>query len=615
MEEELLGKAYDARLMRRLLTYLRPFKVPVAVSLVLLAAQSLTQVAGPLLTKLAIDHYLAPANPRAESPLDPWLAADVRTGLMQIAALYLAAIVLGFLCDFAQTFFMQRTGQLAMFDLRREIAAHLQRLDVAYFDRNPVGRLITRVTTDVDALNEMWTSGLVAVLGDFLALSFVVIAMLRLSPGLTVSILAVLPLVVYATLRFRRAVQHGYRRIRTAIANINSYIQERTSGMAVVQLFNREERSRIEFERINRTHLDAFKDTIEAYGWFYPVVEFLAMLALAMLLSYGGSRIATGALSLGVLAAFFQYGLRFFRPIQDLSEKYNIVQSAMAASERIFKLLDTPVTIASPVRPRPFPEAGGAVEFEHVWFAYEDEDWVLRDVSFRIEPGGTLAVVGHTGAGKTTLVNLLLRFYDVQRGSIRMGGIDIREFALDDLRRHFGLVLQDPHLFTGTIASNILLDDGQPAGEQSREQRERLLEATLEQVNLLDFVRGLPQGTSQPVLERGAGFSTGQKQLLTFARALARNPRFLILDEATSSVDTETEFRVREALERLIEGRTSLVIAHRLSTVQRATRILVMHKGQVRESGSHRELLALRGIYWKLYQLQYQDQEAPAWKT
>jgi ATP-binding cassette subfamily B protein len=607
VEEELLGKAYDGRLMRRLLRYLRPHRAAVAASLGLLLAQSLVQVTGPLLTKLAIDHYLAPSNPPAASPLDPWLAADVRTGLLQISGLYLLAIVIGFLCDFSQTYLMQRTGQLAMLGLRRELMEHLQRLDMSYFDRNPVGRLITRVTTDVDALNEMWSSGLVAVLGDFLALSFVVAAMLRLSPGLTVFMMAVLPLVVMATMRFRRSVQQGFRRIRVAIAGINSYLQEHASGVSVVQLFNREERSRAEFERINRSHMEAFKETVFAHGWFYPLVEFFAMVALALLLSYGGWRIRAGALSLGVLAAFFQYALRFFRPIQDLSEKYNILQSAMAASERVFKLLDTPALVVSPPRARPFPESPAAVEFENVWFAYNDEDWVLRDVSFQLNPGESIAVVGHTGAGKTTLTNLLLRFYDVQRGGIRIGGIDIREFALDDLRRHFGLVLQDPLLFTGTIASNIKLGD--------QAITDGAVQSAAAHVNLLEFVSGLPDGFDHPVRERGSGFSTGQKQLITFARALAHDPRFLILDEATSSVDTETEFRVRDALARLIEGRTSLVIAHRLSTIQRATRILVMHKGQIRESGTHQELLALRGIYWKLYELQYKNQEIPAWKT
>jgi ATP-binding cassette subfamily B multidrug efflux pump len=601
LEEEVLGKAYDTRLMRRLIRYVRPYRTAVVLSLAFLLFQSLVQVVGPLLTKTAIDHYLSKPDHPAASILDRWLAPDVWTGMAQISALYLAAIAIGFLCEFAETYLMQRTGQMAMFDLRRELMEHLQRLDVAYYDRNPVGRLITRVTTDVDALNELWASGLVTILGDLLALGFVFIVMLRLSPGLTMMLLAVMPLVILVTARFRSYVQQSYRQVRVAIARINSYLQEHVSGIAVVQLFNREQRSAAEFERINRDHMEAWIDAIQAYGWFYPVIEFLGMFSLALLLGYAGFRISSGALSFGILVAFFQYGMRVFRPIQDLSERYNVLQSAMAAGERIFKLLDTPVLVTSPAQPRPFPKLPVPVEFDHVWFAYNEEDWVLRDVSFRVEPGETVAVVGHTGAGKTTLTNLLLRMYDIQRGSIRIGGIDIREFALDDLRRYFSVVLQDPYLFTGTVDSNIrlgteLIDDA-------------AVEEASGQVNLLEFVRTLPDQFAHPVRERGSGFSTGQKQLITFARALAHNPRFLILDEATSSVDTETELRVRAALERLVEGRTSLVIAHRLSTIQRASRILVMHKGQLRESGTHQELLAQRGIYWKLYQLQYRDQE------
>ncbi|HEV8147527.1 MAG TPA: ABC transporter ATP-binding protein [Bryobacteraceae bacterium] len=587
--------------MRRLVRYLRPYRGAVALSLAFLLVQSLMQVVGPLLTKLAIDRYLAKSETPSSSPLDVWLSTDLWVGLTQISALYLAALLLMFLCEFTQTYLMARTGQRAMFDLRRELMQHLQRLDVAYYDRNPVGRLMTRVTTDVDALNELWASGLVTILGDFLALGFILIAMLKLSLGMTGLMLLATPLVILITMRFRNYVQQGYRRIRVAIARINTYLQEHVSGIAVLQLFNREARSKEEFERINRDHMEAFKETIHGYGWFYPMVEFVGMLSLAMLLAYGGIRIRSGALTLGVLVAFFQFGLRFFRPIQDLSEKYNVLQSAMAASERVFKLLDVEPRVTSPAKPRDFPETPAAIEFDHVWFAYKNEDWVLRDVSFRIEPGETIAVVGHTGAGKTTLASLLLRFYDIQQGSIRVGGTDIREFALDDLRRHFGVVLQDPYLFTGTVDSNIRLGTASIVDEE--------VERAAEQVNLLEFVRELPHGFAQPVRERGNGFSTGQKQLISFARALAHNPRFLILDEATSSVDTETELRVREALGRLVEGRTSLVIAHRLSTIQRADRIFVMHKGQLRESGTHQELLVQRGIYWTLYQLQYKDQE------
>ncbi len=601
MEEEVLGKAYDSRLMRRLLFYMKPYRVAVTISLVLLLLDSLVQLIGPLLTKLAIDRYLVPASHPTKTIIDRYLSPDAFTGLGQISGIYLITLLLGFLFDFGQTYLMQMTGQKAMFDLRRQLMGHLQTLDVAFFDHNPVGRLVTRVTTDVDVLNDLFASGLVTIIGDLFLLSFVIITMFRLSPGMTLLMLGVMPIVVLVTIQFRRLASQSYRTIRVAIARINAYLQEHVAGMAVLQLFNREKQSYAEFERINRDHMDAYKDSITAYGWFYPTVEFLGMMALAMLLAYGGFRIRQGALTLGVLVAFFQYGLRFFRPIQDLSEKYNILQSAMAASERIFKLLDTQPAIVSPSNTVPIPEEPLSIEFDHVWFAYKDEDWVLKDVSFRIKAGETIAVVGHTGAGKTTLTNILLRFYDIQRGSIRISGIDIRRFDLRSLRQQFGVVLQDPYLFTGTIGGNIRLGTGSITDEQ--------IEKAADQVNLLEFVSTLPERFAQPVRERGNGYSTGQKQLINFARALAHNPRILILDEATSSVDTETELRVREALTRLITGRTSLVIAHRLSTIQRADRILVMHKAELRELGTHQELLTLRGIYWKLYQLQYQEQE------
>jgi ATP-binding cassette subfamily B protein len=601
LEEEVLGKAYDGRLMKRLLTYMKPYRAVVATSLLLLLVDSLLQVIGPLLTKLAVDRYLVPVQHPAHTILDGWLSANPWTGISQLAGLYLTLVVLGFFFDFGQTYLMQWTGQKAMFDLRRQLMAHLQTLDLSYFDKNPVGRLVTRVTTDVDVLNDLFASGLVTIVGDVLMLSFVIVVMFRMSPGMTGFMLAVMPFVVLVTIQFRRSASQSYRRIRVAIAKINAYLQEHVAGIAVLQLFNREEQSKTEFEKINRDHMVAFKDSITAYGWFFPVVEFLGMLALGLLLAYGGFRIRAGALSLGVLVAFFQYGLRFFRPIQDLSEKYNILQGAMAASERVFKLLDTQPTVVSPAATKPFPEGPVDLEFDRVWFAYNDEDWVLRDVSFRAAPGETVAVVGHTGAGKTTLTNLLLRFYDVQKGAIRIGGIDIREFDLMELRRRFGVVLQDPYLFTGTVSSNIRLGTQTISNEKIREASEH--------VNLLDFVEQLPEQFDTAVHERGNGFSTGQKQLISFARALAHNPRILILDEATSSVDTETELRVREALNKLVEGRTSLVIAHRLSTIQRADRIIVMHKSQLREMGTHQELLAQHGIYWKLYQLQYKEQE------
>jgi ATP-binding cassette subfamily B multidrug efflux pump len=602
VEEEVLGKVYDGRLMRRLLVYMKPYRRTISISILFLLTQSVCQIAGPLLTKLAVDRYLVPA--KHQSFLEPWLPADPWQGIIYISSLYLGVVIVSFLLDFGQTYLMQWTGQRAMFDLRRDLMTKLQALDVSYFDRNPVGRLMTRVTTDVDVLNELFSSGLVTVIGDLAVLSFVVLALFQLSPALTFILLGVMPLVVLVTALFRRSASLSYRKTRLAVARINAYLQEHVTGMQVLQIFNREEKAKQGFEEANRAHMEAFKDSIIAYGWFYPAVEFLSMLALASILAYGGYQIRNGALSLGVLIAFFQYGLRFFRPIQDLSEKYNILQSAMAASDRIFKLLDEPIRVQSAKNPKPFPKESASVEFDGVWFAYKDEDWVLRDLSFRIEPGETIAVVGHTGAGKTTLTNLMLRFYDIQKGSIRIDGVDIREYAIDELRRHFSIVLQDPYLFTGTVASNIRL------GTQSITQQH--IEEASTRVNLRTFVDGLPMKFEQAVKERGAGYSTGQKQLISFARALAHDPRFLILDEATSSVDTETEQKIRVALERLIEGRTSIVIAHRLSTIQRANRILVLHKGQLRESGSHQQLLAARGLYYKLYQLQYKDQELPA---
>ena len=604
MEEEVLGKAYDARLMRRLLGYMRPYRAMIFFSLVFLLAQSVLQVLNPLLTRLAIDKYIRPEAQPLHTPIDAWLPADPFAGLTRIALLYLAVLAGTFLTEFAQTMLMQWTGQLAMFDLRKQLMEHLQDLDLAFYDRNPVGRLVTRVTSDVDVLNDLFASGLVTILGDLMVLGFIIAIMYRMSPLLTGILMAAMPIVIGATLIFRRTVQQSYRRIRVAIAKINAYLQEHITGIVVLQLFNREQRSGREFDRINRDHMDAYKDAITAYGWFYPVVEFISMLSLAAILTYGGLRIEGGKLSMGIVVAFLQYGLRFFRPIQDLSEKYNILQGAMASSERIFKLLDTPATILPPSQPQPTPTAIAAIEFDHVWFAYHDEDWVLRDVSFTIAPGETIAVVGHTGAGKTTLTALLLRFYDVQKGAIRVGGIDIKELDPLDLRRQFGVVLQDPFLFTGTIGDNIRLG--------TERVRDEDIESAAGQVNVLEFIRALPDGFDHSIRERGSGLSTGQKQLISFARALAHNPRYLILDEATSSVETDTEFRVRAALVRMVEGRTSIVIAHRLSTIQRADRILVMHKGKLREIGTHQELLALRGIYWKLYQLQYKDQERVA---
>jgi ATP-binding cassette subfamily B protein len=603
-EEEILGKAYDARLMKRLLAYLRPYKPLVALSFLAILLHSGLQAVGPFLTKVAIDRYLA-ATARQPTFLDTWLSPHAATGLAQVAALYLLTLLASFAVDFLQTYSMQLAGQKVMFDLRMQIFEHLQRLHAGFFDRNPVGRLVTRLTTDVDALNEMFSSGVIAVFGDFFTLAAIVGVMVSFHAPLALVSFSVLPLIALATALFRRRVRDSYRRIRTAIARINAYLQEHITGMAVVQLFNREQKSFEEFDEVNRRHMRAFKDSVFAHSLFYPTIEVLSATAIALILWYGGLRVMGGTLTLGVVVAFIQYAQRFYRPIQDLSEKYNILQGAMASSERIFKLLDTPPEIVSPAAPARLESPRGRIEFRDVWFAYKngaEPEWVLKDVSFTIEPDETIAIVGHTGAGKTTMMNLLLRFYDPQRGQILLDGVDLRDADLKELRRLFGVVLQDPFLFSGTVERNIRL------GSDHLERAD--LEEAAEEVNLADFIRALPGGFDEEVRERGATLSTGQKQLISFARALAHRPRILVLDEATSSVDTETEFRVRDALGRMVEGRTSIIIAHRLSTVQSADRILVMHKGRLRECGTHQELLAARGIYWKLYQLQYKDQES-----
>lgn len=583
-------------MLRRLARYLRPYKRSVAGTMVLVTAHGLFDSLGPLLTRYAVDRYFTHTVTASPSWLPFVLPADPYRGLTVISIGYLTLVVLTLVTEFGQTLLMNRTGQFAMFDLRRDLMAHLHKLDIAYFDRNPVGRIVTRVTTDVDTLNELFSSGFVAILGDLLMLLWLFGILFTLSPAMTGIVLLATPLIFAATMRFRSEVAGSNRRIRTAVAQINAFLQEHVNGMAVVQLFNREARSREEFAGINLSHTEAYKDSIHAYGWFYPVVEFLSMLAMASLLVYGGFSVPAGVASLGTVVAFFQYALRFFRPIQDLSEKYNVLQAAAAAGERIFLLLDTEPAIGAPAQPKPIP-ADYTISFEGVWFAYKDEDWVLRDVNFTIRPGETVAIVGHTGAGKTTLTNLLLRFYDIQRGHIRLGGIDIREFRPEDLRGLFSIVLQDPWLFTGDIRANITLGTPGLSDEQIREAARR--------VNLLPFLDALPGGLQEPVTERGANFSTGQKQLISFARALVHDPRVLILDEATSSVDTETELRIRDAQTELLAGRTAIVIAHRLSTIQSADRIMAFHKGQLMEAGTHGELLAKRGIYWRLFELQY----------
>ena len=586
-DDEVIGKAYDARLMRRLLRYLRPHGRAVVVALAAIIGHSVLQLALPYLTKLAIDRHI--------------MTGDL-VGLDQIALLFLVILVASFVLEYLETYTMQMMGQRIMFDLRSEIYGHLQRLDIGFYDRNPVGRLMTRVTTDVDALNDLFASGVISVFRDIVTLVGIMAILLWMDWRLALVAFSVLPPIALVTHWFRKNARESYRKVRGWIARINAFLQENITGMSTVQLFRREARNFAKFDDVNRQNRNANIESIFYYATFYPTIEFLGALATALIIWYGGGWWLQGTLTLGALVAFLQYSQRFFRPISDLSEKFSILQAAMASSERIFGLLDTPVVITSPAPGRArYPDGPGRITFEQVWFAYRDEDYVLRDVSFTVEPGERVGIVGATGAGKTTLINLLLRFYEVNRGRIAIDGVDIRELTLPELRRRFGLVLQDVFLFSGTIRDNVALGNPEITDAQVR--------AAVKYVHADRFIERLPAGLDSEVAERGGTLSVGQKQLLSFARALAFAPEVLILDEATSSVDTETEVLVRDALRILMADRSTVAIAHRLSTVQDMDRILVLHKGELREVGTHQELLAQRGIYHTLYQLQYKDQE------
>jgi len=586
-DDDAIAKSYDRQLLVRLLRYLRPYRAAVAVSFLLIVAMAGLDLVGPYLTKVAIDQHIARGD---------------AAGLTRVAGLYLLVLLAAFVVRFAQVYILQLTGQRIMMDLRRQIYGHLQRLQVAYFDRNPVGRLITRVTTDVDAVNELFTSGVVTVFGDLFTLVGIMAVMLALDWRLALVTFAVIPLFFLVTNWFRRGSRQSFREVRKWIARINAFLQENLSGMTVVQLFRREDRNMAAFAAINREHAEANLRSIFYYAVFYPAIDVLAAVAIALILLHGGAQVLAGGLTLGVLVAFIQYSERFWRPISDLSEKFNILQAAMASSERIFTLLDTPVQVAAPAQPRPLPAVRGAVGFENVWFSYAqgEPDWVLQDIHFSVNPGQSVALVGHTGAGKTSIISLLARFYDVQKGRVTLDGVDVRDLDLAQLRSALALVLQDVHLFSGTIESNIRL------GSDIPDERVR---AAARAVHAHRFIEALPGGYQAEVKERGSSLSVGQKQLLSFARALAHDPRVLILDEATSSVDTETEGLIQDALRVLLRGRTAIVIAHRLSTVQNVDEILVLHKGTIRERGTHQALLAQRGLYWRLYQLQYKDQE------
>lgn len=596
-EEEQLGKIYDAKVARRLIRYLTPYRRLVAFALLLTIGLNLVRQIGPLLTKWAIDDYVAPA---ASGALKADSAFD---GILMLAIAYIVSLAVTLGLGYFQDVLLNTIGQRVMYDLREQIFSKLQSIEVSFYDNNPVGRLVTRLTTDVDSLNELFTAGLVEVLGDFVLIAAALGMMFYFDWRLAIVSLMVVPLLWAATMWFRRGAREGFRQVRTKIARLNAFTQEHISGAQVVQLFNREQRALEQFSEINTAHKQANLETIFYYAVFYPLVNLISAIGIAAIVWYGGGQVIQNTITVGTLVAFLQYTQRLWQPIQDISDKYNVFQAAVVASERVFKLMDTPDNIESPIRARK-PVSGeqsdGRIEFRNVWFAYKNEDWVLKDVSFTVEPGESIALVGHTGSGKTTITNLLMRFYDIQRGEILLDGLDIRQWDLQKLRRNFAVVLQDVFLFSGDIASNIRLGN-----EAISEER---VEWAAQEVRAASFIENLPERFRTKVRERGAGFSVGQKQLISFARALAFNPRILVLDEATSSIDTETEQLIQRAIERVTTARTSIVIAHRLSTIQRVSKIIVLHKGEIREMGDHQALLAKHGIYFKLYRLQYKEQ-------
>jgi ATP-binding cassette, subfamily B, multidrug efflux pump len=596
-EEEQLGKLYDTRAARRLIRYLAPYKHLVLFALVLTIGVNLVRQVGPLLTKWAIDDYITPAAEKAIS------FNDAFSGIKLLAIAYFISLILTLGIGYFQDVLLNTIGQRVMFDLRDQIFSKLQTVELAFYDKNPVGRLITRLTTDVDSLNELFTSGLVEVLGDVVLIAGALGMMFYFNWKLAIISLLVVPLLIAATAWFRRGAREGFRKVRTRIARLNAFTQEHISGAQTVQLFNREKKAFDQFSEINASYRQANLDTIFYYAVFYPLVNLISAIGIAAIVWYGGGKVIQNAITVGTLVAFLQYTQRLWQPIQDISDKFNIFQAAVVASERIFKLVDTPDKIESPAKPElPVPggRSLGRIEFRNVWFAYQGEDWVLKDVSFAVEPGESVALVGHTGSGKTTITSLLMRFYDIQRGEILLDGLDIRLWDLRKLRENFAVVLQDVFLFSGDIASNIRLGNDKITNER--------VEWGAGEVRASNFIEQLPDGYQTKVRERGAGLSVGQKQLISFARALAFDPRILVLDEATSSIDTETEQLIQQAIEKVMAGRTSIIIAHRLSTIQRVDNIIVLHKGQIREMGNHQELLANRGIYYKLYMLQYNEQ-------
>ncbi len=602
-EEEAIGKTYDWQIARRLLRYLKPYARLLVPALILTLLLNLLVILQPQFTQWAIDGYISPHTTVAIVPITfrEHFLGSFQLSVMLFALIYLGVQLARFIFSYFQVVLLNTIGQYVMFDLRRELYDKLQHQEVAYFDRNPVGRIMSRLTADVDALNELFTSGVTDLLGDLVMIAGIIAVMAWKDARLTLLTLLTVPMLFAATTWFRKGARRGYDMVRTRLARIYAFLQEHFSGAQTVQIFNAEAKSLLRFADINDQHRNANIDTIFYYAVFFPLVDFIGAVGIALIIWYGGYRVMGHALSLGALVAFIQYSGFLFQPIRDISDKYNVLQSAVVASHRIFQALDLPIAITTPARPLKTGRAEGRIEFENVWFAYKEDDWVLKDVSFTVQPGQSVALVGHTGSGKTTITNLLMRFYDVQKGRILLDGVDVRDWELQSLRENFAVVLQEIFLFTGTVESNIRL------GRQDISD-ERIRWAATE-VCADNFIQRLPHNYKSEVRERGAGLSVGQKQLISFARALAFDPALLILDEATSSIDTETEQFIQLAIDRVMRNRTSLVVAHRLSTIQRADKIIVLHHGEVREQGTHQDLLALQGLYWKLYKLQYSDPE------
>lgn len=583
-DDEVLGKAYDAHLMKRLLKYLRPYRGWIFLAIVLTIGVSLSTTVRPYLTKIAVDDYIVHKDP---------------VGLRNIILILFGTLVVQGLLQYTMTYLTQWVGQKTIFDLRMGLFDHLQKLAMKFFDKNPVGRLVTRLTNDIEVLNEMFSSGIVMVFADVFTIAGILIFMFSLSWQLSLISLSVIIPLAYATVVFRKKVRVAYRDVRLFLARMNAFLQEHISGILVVKIFNKEEKTLKSFEEINLDHTKANLRSVFYYSIFFPVVEFIGAISAALIIWYGGGQVIHQALTIGILISFLQYAEMFFRPIRDLSEKYNIMQTAMASSERIFKLLDQNVFIPNPERPAELVNVKGKIEFRDVSFAYVDEQYVLKNLSFSIRPGEKIAFVGATGAGKTSIMNLLCRFYDVQKGEILLDGVNVKDITKENLRRNIGLVIQDIFLFSGSIEENINLgNDGISI---------KKIQESAKIIGIEKFIERLPGKYKQNVKERGVTLSQGQRQLITFARALAFDPKILILDEATSSVDTHSEILIQQAIDKLMEGRTSIIIAHRLSTIQKCDKIIVMHKGEIRETGTHQQLLELGGIYTKLYQLQYKE--------